>query len=140
MDVFYPKPAFEDQRGAITDILERVEVDCITMITSRAGAVRGNHYHEASTQYVHVIQGRIRVGSQTPGGAVAVAELGPGALLKTPPLERHAIRAVEDSVFLVYTHGPRGGRDYKDDTFRVDPLLPEFSADTPPTSRDPLTR
>ena len=60
--------------------------------------------------------------AQSPDGPVEVADLVAGDLLETPPLERHALQALEDSVLLIITRGPRGGKGYEDDTFRVPPL------------------
>ena len=33
--------------------------------------------------------------------------------------ESHAIKAVKDSEFLVFTQGPRGGKEYENDTYRL---------------------
>ena len=38
-------------------------------------------------------------------------------------LEHHAVHALEDSVFMVFTRGPRGGDDYESDTFRLETPL-----------------
>jgi quercetin dioxygenase-like cupin family protein len=45
-----------------------------------------------------------------------------GDLLESPPNERHALHAEEDSVLMIITRGPRGGKGYEDDTFRIAPL------------------
>jgi quercetin dioxygenase-like cupin family protein len=116
------EPAYADQRGVITDILQHTPVDSVTIITCVKGAMRGNHYHEESVQYSYVLSGRLRAFVQQPGQPVETADLIPGDLLMSPPLERHAIHALEDSVVLVITRGPRGGRNYEADTIRVEPL------------------
>jgi hypothetical protein len=36
-----------------------------------------------------------------------------------PPNERHAWIAIEDSLVVVMTRGPRGGKEYESDTFRL---------------------
>jgi quercetin dioxygenase-like cupin family protein len=115
-------PAFADGRGVITDILQHVPVDSVTIITFVKGAVRGNHYHQESLQYAYVLSGRIRALAQMPDRPVESAELGPGDLLETPPPERHALEALEDSLLLVVTRGPRGGANYESDTIRIPPL------------------
>ena len=38
--------SFHDDRGEIVDILVNERIEFVTMITSKAGSVRGNHYHK----------------------------------------------------------------------------------------------
>ena len=45
--------------------------------------------------------------------------LSKGDLVETSKNERHAIRAIKDSEFLVFTKGPRSGKEYEKDTFRL---------------------
>jgi len=116
------KAAFEDDRGKITDILEHTPVDSVTMITCLKGAIRGNHYHKESVQFSYVLSGQMLAYSQIPEEEVESQVLKEGDMMESLPLERHALHAVEDSVLLIVTRGPRGGRNYEDDTFRVEPL------------------
>ena len=116
------KAAFEDDRGKITDILEHTPVDSVTIITCLKGAIRANHYHKESVQFSYVLSGRMLAYSQQPGEDVESQTLEEGAMMESPPLVRHALHAVEDSVLLIITRGPRGGKNYEDDTFRVEPL------------------
>ena len=110
MLVKHLRPAFQDERGVISDILQHTPVDSVTIITSAKGAMRGNHYHKESVQYTYVLSGRIQARTQNPGEKVEVQELTAGDLLESPPLERHALLALDDSMLLVVTRGPRGGR------------------------------
>jgi oxalate decarboxylase/phosphoglucose isomerase-like protein (cupin superfamily) len=122
MKIHHLKPAFRDQRGQITDIVQHTPFDSVTIITSVSGAIRANHYHKESIQFSYVLSGRLLALTQLPDGPVETADLVAGDLLETPPLERHALQALEDSVLLIITRGPRGGKGYEDDTFRVPPL------------------
>src|SRR5687768_5869711 len=101
MDVKRIETAFSDARGNIRDILVGKEIDAITLIESRKGAVRGNHYHEHSEQFLYVLTGRVRSYAAWPDSDVRVSDLEAGDLLHTPPLERHAIKALDDATFLV---------------------------------------
>jgi hypothetical protein len=41
-------------------------------------------------------------------------------------MDAHAIEALEDTTMVVMTRGPRGGREYESDTFRLaEPLISE---------------
>ena len=120
MKVRRPAPAFVDRRGEITDILVKTPFDHATVITTRADGVRGNHYHLATSQYVYIVRGRMRVTTQMPGGEVQRTIVTEGDLFENEPGERHAMRALDDTTFLVLSHGPRGGADFESDTFRLD--------------------
>jgi hypothetical protein len=39
-------------------------------------------------------------------------------LVSTPPFEVHALEMIENSQFIVFSQGLRGGEDYEADTFR----------------------
>lgn len=115
-------PAYEDARGAITDILQHTPVDSVTIITCVKGAIRANHYHKESIQYCYVLSGQILAYTQLPDRPLESQTLVEGDMLESPPFERHALHAVENSVLVIITRGPRGGKGYEDDTFRVSPL------------------
>ena len=53
--------------------------------------------------------------------------LEPGDLLKTEALEKHSLKMLEESIFYVFTKGPRGGDNYENDTYRLDKPLQDFS-------------
>lgn len=119
MQVTRVKPVHKDHRGVITDILDDVPVECVTILSTKKGAVRGNHYHKKTTQYVYVVDGRFRLYTQSPGEPVRRRVVGRGYLVVTPPHERHAFLALEDSVIIACAHGPRIGAQYEADTFRL---------------------
>ena len=119
MKIARPQSIHQDERGEITDIFVKEEVEYITLITSVRGSTRGNHYHEKTFQWVYVLQGRLRLLTQMPDTPVDSAILEKGDLALTMPLERHAMEALEDSIFMVFTRGPRGGEDYETDTYRL---------------------
>ncbi len=114
---------FEDERGSIRDILIGKEVDAITLITFKKGGVRGNHYHKKSIQYSYIVSGKILCATQKEGEPIETHEVIEGDLITHAEGEIHAFKALDDSVFLSLTKGPRKGDDYEDDTFRVEPKI-----------------
>lgn len=109
---------FEDHRGRIEDILEH-PIDAITRITTVEGAVRGNHVHHQTTQWTYLLTGQLRM---VTGDREFVAN--PGDLVIHEPGEPHAWKALEDTDCLVFTRGPRSGRNYEWDTQRLEePLI-----------------
>ena len=113
------QPNFTDERGSITDIIENQPVDSITMLTTKKGAIRGNHYHTETTQYLYILEGSCNYHSQNGDAPPTVEVASRGDLIVSPPLERHAFEALEDSIFIAFCHGPRGGKQYETDTQRL---------------------
>ncbi len=115
---------FEDHRGLIKDIIVNERIDYVTIITNAKGAIRGNHYHKETIQFLYVLEGKILVASQISGNDVKKEILEPGALLFNEAHESHAIKSLEDSTLLILTRGLRGGKNYETDTYKLDkPLL-----------------
>jgi quercetin dioxygenase-like cupin family protein len=118
--------AFGDDRGEIFDLIENESINAITRITIRKGAVRGNHYHKATWQWNYVVSGTMKLVTQMPNEEKQEIILRGGDLAVTEPRERHALVGVDDCDVLVFTKGPRGGKEYESDTFRLEiPLVPK---------------
>ena len=113
---------FNDERGSIQDLLTHVSLDSVTRINTRAGAIRGNHWHEQTVQWTYVVNGKLLVKVRKHGdhlldqwSDVVYA----GDLFVSPAGEEHAWQALEDTEVLVFTHGPRSGENYESDTHRL---------------------
>ena len=118
------KNDFEDNRGAIRDILVKEKIDFVTIIFNKKNSVRGNHYHKKTVQYLYVLEGSVLVASKFEGKEIEKKVLTEGDLLLNEPFEWHAIKSIEDSKLLILTRGLRGGNDYDADTFKIDePIL-----------------
>lgn len=116
--------SFQDQRGNIVDLIENETINAVTLITFTKDAVRANHYHNETTQWNYLLSGNIKIAGQMPNQETEEIVMTPGDLVETVPQERHALKAIEDSTLLVFTKGPRGGKEYETDTFRLEtPLL-----------------
>jgi quercetin dioxygenase-like cupin family protein len=113
------RPAHVDARGAILDILAGVKIDAITIITSKKGSVRGNHYHKHTIQYTYLISGRLSYLTSVKSGKVVRRVLKPGDIVESPAGETHTFVALRDSMFLSLSRGPRRGIDYEKDTYRL---------------------
>lgn len=118
--------SFSDSRGTITDIFFKKSINHACLITNAPGAVRGNHYHNHTTQYTYILSGSLeyyssKVGSDVVQRYVAV----PGDMVISEPGEIHAMKAGDTGcVFIAFAEGPRGGEDYETDTIRVDSIIP----------------
>lgn len=115
---------FSDDRGDIIDLIENEEINAITLVTFKKNAVRANHYHKETTQWNYLMMGKIKLVTQLPGEEVVETIMVPGDFTVTRPNDRHALLAIEDSEVMVFTKGPRGGKEYESDTFRLNvPLI-----------------
>ncbi|MEP7348386.1 MAG: cupin domain-containing protein [Sphingorhabdus sp.] len=124
MEIINLQPAHEDDRGAITDLIDDETINAVTLITFKKGAVRANHYHEHTIQWNYVIDGSILLVTQMPDGARSERVLEKGAFAVTREHERHALKGITASTVLILTKGPRAGSEYENDTFRLaEPLI-----------------
>jgi quercetin dioxygenase-like cupin family protein len=117
--------AIRDPRGIITDVIVNTPIEHVTIISSVKGSVRGNHYHKDTIQWVYLQSGKLKSLTHKEGESVYAIVLEPGDLIMAEPYECHSLEALEDSVFLVLTRGPRGGGDYEKDTYRLATPLKE---------------
>lgn len=112
---------FNDKRGSISDIFINEPVDHSCWIVSEKGAVRGNHYHKKSTQYTLVLTGRLfYISKCIISGNMCEGTFEKGTIIISPPMEAHAMKALETKCeFIAFASGPRGGKNYESDTFRL---------------------
>lgn len=114
-------PVFEDERGAIYDIIEE-KVGHSGLITFTKGAKRGDHYHKKSVQYTYVIDGILEFSVKDAEDKNAGAEtyiLKRGDLAIIPPLMAHRYTAVEAATILDFTTLSRSDSGYEEDTVRI---------------------
>lgn len=120
-----PLQLIGDKRGRIVDVFYKDNINHITVIDSKAGARRGDHYHKKTIQHMLITKGALEywhkpLKSKKPA---TYELLKVGDLVSTPPFEVHALNIVSDNQFIVFTQGKRGGKDYESDTFRTQPSL-----------------
>ena len=115
---------FRDNRGFIVDLLEKKNINAITFITQKKGKIRGNHFHKKTIQWNYLIKGKLELLTRKNKQKIIRTLMKEGDLVETSKNESHAIKALKNSEFLVFTQGPRGGKEYENDTFRLkNPIL-----------------
>lgn len=120
--------SFSDDRGDITDIFFKKNINHACVITNTPGAVRANHYHKFTTQYTYVLSGTLHYYSKPVDSDAAPVSIvaGEGDMIISEPNEIHAMKAgIYGCTFIAFAEGPRGGEDYENDTFRVENIIPE---------------
>lgn len=122
-------PSLVDERGQIIDLLENENLNAVTIVTFNRGAIRGNHCHKLTFQWNYLMSGMIRLVTQKVGHPIVETIMRLGDFALTEPNERHAFMAIEDSALMVFTRGPRGGKEYESDTYRLEiPLVQNVGA------------
>lgn len=118
-------PEFADTRGLITKILDAVgvEIKSVLIISSKPGSIRANHYHQKDSHYCYLLSGKMEY-SERPieGGEMETEVINAGDMVYTPPLLAHAMRFLEDSVFLTLATEHRGQTEYENDIVPI-PLI-----------------
>jgi len=115
---------FCDHRGVIIDLIEKKKINAITYITQKKGKIRGNHFHKKTIQWNYLLSGKIKIITKIKNKPIKRIVLKKGDLVVTKIKESHAILAIKNSEYLVFTQGPRGGKEYENDTFRLSkPLI-----------------
>lgn len=115
-----------DARGSIQSIVN-FPMKNLSIISSRKGAVRSNHYHVTDWHYMYVMKGSFDyyyrpTGS---GGPPAVTRVVEGEMIFTPPMEDHATVFLDDTEMLVVSRNPRDQESYESDVRRVILVDPE---------------
>jgi dTDP-4-dehydrorhamnose 3,5-epimerase-like enzyme len=120
-NVSEPLEMHKDDRGTIADIFYKGSIEHVAIIKSNPGSIRGNHYHEESTQHMLITKGSLeywykQLDSDDKPQCVVLCE---GDIVSTPPFEVHALKIIDENEFIVFSEGMRGGRDYESDTIRI---------------------
>lgn len=116
---------YKDNRGIISDILQK-NINSITYITIKRGKIRGNHFHKKTVQWNYVLSGKVNLFYKTNEKSKNIKKvlLKKRDLAVCKELEPHALQAVSDCEIMVFTKGPRQGKEYENDTFRLaNPLV-----------------
>lgn len=126
LDTIIPlRPPCVDERGAIQNLVDAPLGSALVM-TSKKGAVRGNHYHKTDAHYCWLQSGRMLYAHRPVGesGPYQRWVIEPGQLFYTPPMYEHVMEFTEDSVVFAVARNSRTMADYEHDTVRLSPQKP----------------
>lgn len=117
------KPFYVDDRGEMSYLLDdKVKINSILLITSKKGAVRANHCHKEDSHYAYLLSGKIKYfyrDAKKKKAPIKSLIVNAGEIVYTPPMEDHAMKFLEDSVFLALTTEKRSQKSYEKDLIRV---------------------
>tara|TARA_B100001093_G_scaffold518090_1_gene601772 strand:- start:345 stop:743 length:399 start_codon:yes stop_codon:yes gene_type:complete len=118
---------YSDNRGSITDIVEQKNFNGSTIIVSKKGSIRGNHYHKKTIQHIYILSGKMIAYAKRVNEPLFKKTVLAGDLISHDALEAHAFKALEDTTFIVFSSGLRTGKDYEKDTYRLNVPIEDFS-------------
>ena len=113
-------PPNVDERGTIQSIVN-FPMKNLSIISSKKGSVRSNHYHVTDWHYMYVLKGSFDYYYRPSGSAErpSVTRVGAGEMIFTPPMEDHATVFLDDTEMLVVSRNPRDQESYESDVRRV---------------------
>ena len=123
--------AHVDDRGAIQPLVD-LPMKNASLISSKKGALRSNHYHKSDWHFMYVLSGSFDYYYRPTGSdeELEVLRIGEGEMVFTPPMEDHATVFLEDCQMLVVSRNPRDQESYEEDVVRVQLLDPVHHAIT----------
>lgn len=89
----YPYFSFDDKRGLIKGILNDVLIKQCNYCETKAGSIRGGHYHKKTTEYFYIIDGVIEVSIGEDKKFIARS----GDSFCVQPRQMHLFKIKEDS-------------------------------------------
>ena len=115
-----------DNRGIIQSLVN-FPMKNLSLISSKKGSVRSNHYHLTDWHYMYVLSGSFDyyyrpTNSDEDLKCVTVKK---GEMIFTPPMEDHATVFLEDCDLLAISRNPRDQEAYEEDVRRVSLIDPE---------------
>jgi oxalate decarboxylase/phosphoglucose isomerase-like protein (cupin superfamily) len=116
----------EDDRGFI-QCLVNVPTRNISLIFSKKGSLRSNHYHKTDWHYMYILSGSMDYYYRSHGhrGEIKKAIFKKGDMIFTPPMEEHATYFPEDTHFLAISRNFRDQEAYEADVIRIQLVDPD---------------
>ena len=112
---------FEDARGLIQNLLE-IPTGSTVLISSKPGSVRANHYHKTDWHYCYLISGSMEYFHRPTGDTDDPERITvhAGEMVFTSPMVDHAMKFLEDTIFITMSRNARDHDSYEDDLVRVE--------------------
>jgi len=114
-----------DDRGYIQSLVN-FPMKNISLISSKKGSVRSNHYHLTDWHYMYVLSGSFDYYFRPSNSdeEIKCVRVKKGEMIFTPPMEDHATVFLEDCDLLAMSRNPRDQESYENDVRRVKLIEP----------------
>ena len=111
--ILEPDFKFGDERGSLTQLV-REGYRQVNVITSKAGADRGGHYHKLNREAFYIISGGLDLTVRLEGKEEK-HHFGPGDMFLIEPMAAHDFHFTEDTVLVsMYDRGVELGEGKMD--------------------------
>lgn len=118
------KPFHIDERGGMTYLIKDATppIQSVLLITCKKGSIRANHIHTKDSHYSYMLSGSMEYSykEENDKGVIKHVRILEGEAVYTPHHEAHAMKFLEDSVFLAFTTEKRKRNKYETDLRRID--------------------
>lgn len=112
---------FIDERGAIQNLLN-TPIQCASIITSKKGSVRSNHFHKTDWHYLYVMSGSMEYYERPVDMDHDITQkpliVNAGQMVFTPPNAIHKTIFIEDTVLLSFSKRNRDHESHESDIVR----------------------
>jgi quercetin dioxygenase-like cupin family protein len=112
---------FVDERGAIQNLLN-TPMQCASIITSKKGSVRSNHWHKTDWHYLYVMSGSMEYYERPVDMDYDITQkpliVSAGQMVFTPPNVIHKTIFIEDTVLLSFSKRNRDHESHESDVVR----------------------
>ena len=113
--------SFLDDRGSIQNLLN-TPMQCASIIISKAGSVRSNHWHKEDFHYLYVMSGSMEYYERDVGMPVDPKQkpliVTAGQMVFTPPNVVHKTIFLQDTVLLSFSKRNRDHDSHESDVVR----------------------
>lgn len=115
-----------DERGSIQSLVN-FPMKNLSLISSKKGTVRSNHYHLTDWHYMYVLSGSFDYYYRPTNSNedLKCASVAAGEMIFTPPMEDHSTVFLEDCELLAMSRNARDQKAYEEDVRRVILVNPE---------------
>lgn len=87
----------QDARGSVTGLFNEFPLEELNLISTLAGSVRGNHYHQITREFFFILTGKLHLlVTDLNNQIIFNAEIAAGTLFMIDPNEIHTITAITD--------------------------------------------
>jgi len=98
----------KDDRGYILNLLEGVNIQGVSLIFSKKGSIRSNHYHKEDFHYLFVCQGKMKYYERDLDNKTTIIKVyTAGDMVLTEPMKVHKTVFLEDTFLLCLSKLPK---------------------------------
>lgn len=114
-----PEHPFIDDRGVIQNLFLDT-VNSVSMIISKRGSVRANHYHK-DWHFCYLVSGKLAYYEREIGDTTIERPLiiEPNTLFFSPPMKEHSMLFLEQSLLITFQNSVRTHENHENSVVRV---------------------